>query len=439
MMLQRFAWFVLSTSTAACAGSDPPTLDAAASATADPGIGVKPPKVPLPTRVFSEATRYPPTSALSPVTPSVAERLRRIASRDASRRNDAFIKVGDSHIVSGNFLHCFAKVEAPVELAKNVDYFRGSFERESLATLSGKTAGWAISGHPSPLERELRAKNPRFAFVSFGSNDMEAGRNYGTAIHSFHDNLSTLLDQLENAGVVPILSGLPPRGRRIAKPWTGVYDALTRGIAESRQIPYFSVYVANQALPDQGLVSDRLHENVFVRGVRQPCNFNPEALTRGYNLRNLRSMQQLDLVKRILVDGASAPDAAPSSFDGDGSTAHPWVIDALPFTHSADSSRGERLPERHVGCGVARDQPGPAVSYRLTLDRPTAVRFLVFDRGGVDVDLHVQSSKNACGDHSIMRVLPAGTHTVVVAGSRGGSGPYLFLASRCEPGDVDCQ
>lgn len=432
MMLERFACIALVTSVVACAGDDPPALDAAPSATV---------VVPVePTRIEPKAgpTRYPASSALSPVTPSVADSLRAIAKKNASRREGAFIKVGDSHIVSGNFLHCFAKVEAPAELANGVAFFRGSFERESLATLAGKTAGWSFAGSPSPLDRELSAMNPRFAFVSFGSNDMEAGRNYATAIHGFDSNLSALLDRLEQAGVVPILSGLPPRGRRKAKPWTGIYDALMRGIAEARQIPYFSVYVANQALPSQGLVSDRLHENVFVRGIREPCNFSPEALTRGYNLRNLRSMQQLDLVKRIVVDGASASDRAPAAIVGVGSAARPIEIDSLPFTHSFDVSRGEKATTQHPDCKLAENAFGAAVSYLLTLEHPTAVRFIVFGRGGSDVKLRMLDVKKACAEQSIQRRLPAGTQRVEV-GSGVGSGAYLFLAVRCEPGDDDCQ
>jgi hypothetical protein len=192
------------------------------------------------------------------------------------------------------------------------------------------------------------------------------------------------------------------------------------------------VYVANQSLPEQGLVSDRLHENVFVRGIREPCNFSPEALTRGYNLRNLRSMQQLDLVKRIVVDGASAPDPAPPAIVGDGSVARPITVDSLPFTHAFDVSRGEKSTARHPDCKLG---DGPVVYYRQTLPSPAAVSFLVFSQS--PVMLRILGVKDACGERSVQQRLPQGTHTVEV-GTGSGSGPYLFLAVRCEPGDVDC-
>ncbi len=412
-------------------------------------------------------TRYPAELLVSPLTPSVAERLQTIAAADQGRAEDVFMKVGASGTVSKNLLFCFAGEAQPQydleldgrdDLMSSIEHFRAGdaagstpFDRVTLAASVGKTASWAITGDPSPLEQEVQATNPRFAFVNYGTNDMGMGTSYATALPPFYENMSALLDQLEAEGIIPIVSGLNPRTDSAgAARWVPSYDAVTRGLAEARQLPYISLYLASKDLPGSGLLADGIHGNTYYSGgTAQPCVFTPAALAYNYNVRNLLSIEVLDWSKRMLLDDDAAPDA-PVLHSGLGTLAAPLTIDALPFSHAADTGgSSERQLDTYTGCSASQDESGPEVYYRLELEESTALRAIVLDRAGVDVDLHLLSGEpeaaecTSRADKIIDRVVPAGVwyfvlDTYVNASGVEQDGPYLFVVLRCEPGDPDC-
>lgn len=414
-----------------------------------------PPPTPTP-------TRYPADRIASPITASVAARLRAIAAIDPTLRADAFAKIGASGTVSSNFLYCFAGPSQPsytLDLAgrdallPTIAAFRAGrieattpFDRATLAAQVGKTARWVLTGAPSPLDRELAIARPRFAFVNYGTNDMEAATSYGAALPPFWDALHELADRLETAGVVPIVTGLNPRADDpVAARWVPTWDAVTRALAEARQLPYLSLYVATDPLVDHGLGADGLHGNVYAAGGAQPCVFSAAGLGFNYNLRNLISITALATTRAIVVEGAEAPDAPPlAPIAGAGTAAEPFVVDRLPFTHTWDTTGGERARAGYPGCDAGQDERGPEIEYRLALPTATPVRAVVLDRGAVDVDLHVLTG-DACverDDRLVDRALPAGAHALVVdsfvsAGVEH-AGAYTLVIVACEPGDPDC-
>ena len=396
-------------------------------------------------------TRYAGDAARSPITLSVANRMHEIAARRA-RDEQMFMKVGASGTVSTNLLHCFAGATQPryrLDLAGRdgllgtIEHFRQGrigaatpFDRVTLAAMIGRTAAWVQTGSPSALTRELAATNPRFAFVNYGTNDMEMGTSYATALPAFHEQLSRLLDRLEREGVVPIITGLNPRADSAeAARWVPTFDAMTRGMAEARQLPYISLYRSTSSLPGIGLGSDGLHGNVFTElGAAQPCVFAAPALQFNYNVRNLLSIEALDAARRVLLDGEDPPEAASlPAVAGDGSRERPFVIDRLPFTHNFDTRRGASLVSRW-SCG-SQNEGGPEVYYRLSLDAPVTVRAAVLHRKPVDVDLHIGDFTGGCAaraDVVIERALSAGDHAVVVdsfvsSTGRSNEGEYLFV------------
>jgi len=410
-------------------------------------------------------TRYPADAVASPIDEQVAAHLRAIAQADAGRTGNVFMKVGDSHTVNSNLLYCFSGLSKyQLDLAgrdslmPSIEHFRKGqvgtttpFDRSSLAASVGKTASWAINGSPSPLQQEMGATNARFAFVSYGTNDMQMGVTFASAAFPFYSNLSALLDQLEQAGIVPIVAGLLPRGDDAsAALWAPVYDSITRGIAEAHQVPYLSVYLATKDLPGQGLGSDGTHGNVYVTGGSgQGCIFTSTALDYGYNVRNLGSIQQLDVVRRVVLDSSPAPDAWVAAPSGKGSASDPVVVDSLPFTHSANTDAGEKLIDVYDGCGSSADESGPERYYRFDVSETTPVRIMLFDRSGVDVDIHLLSGGEtgaAClarNDRMIERTLAPGSYTLVVdsyvSSGQVLSGDYLLLVTRCDPADTNCQ
>jgi hypothetical protein len=395
-------------------------------------------------------TRYP-DEVRSPITLSVANRMRAIAARRA-RDESVFMKVGASGTVSRNLLFCFAGESQPSyevdldgreALRPTIDHFRAGdidgatpFDRVTLAAMVGKTAAWVQSGSPSPLASEIAATDPRYAFVNYGTNDMEMATSYAAALPAFHEQLARLLDRLEDEGIVPIVTGLNPRADSAeAARWVPTYDAMTRAMAEARQLPYISLYRASGALPGLGLASDGLHGNVYSEAGRaQPCVFTADALRFNYNARNLLSMQALAAAKRVLLDGEAPPDAPPlPRVAGDGSRESPFVIDRLPFTHHFDTRQGARRIARW-SC-ASQDEGGPEIYYRLALGAPTRVRAAVLHRRPIDVDVHLGDLDGGCvarGDVVAEQAWPAGEHAVVVDSfvtSTGisGEGAYLLV------------
>ncbi len=408
-------------------------------------------------------TRYPADLVRSPITSAIAERARTIAARGPTQKDDVFMKVGASGTVSPWLLHCFAGPAVPHyqldldgrdELEPTIDHFRDGrigqttpFNRGSVAAVVGKTAKWAITGTPSPLAQEMTAARPRFAIIDYGANDMGGGATYGAALAVFWENLHDLLDQVEAAGIVPIVTGLWPRADSAsAALWVPTYDAATRALAEARQIPYLSLYNATVTLPGKGLVADGLHGNTYlVGGAAQPCLFTPPAMAYHYNVRNLATLETLDAVRRVVLEEEPAPDEPHlDPVAGIGSEAQPFVIDELGFTHAGDTRAGTRNRDGYPGCDSGQNESGPELVYRLSLPSATPVRIVVLDRGAVDVDVHVLTGGTcvARDDKIIQRRLPAGDHLIVVdtfvSGGVPRSGPFGLVVVRCEAGDPSC-
>lgn len=408
-------------------------------------------------------TRYPADVIRSPVTDAVAARLREIATGGDGARGDVFLKAGASGTVSTHLLYCLAgsahqpqytlDLDGRDHLLATLEHFRAGrigattpFDRATLAAEVGRTARWVLTGDPSPLEQELAAATPRFAFVNYGTNDMGAAASYGAALVPFWDAMNELLDRLEAEGVVTIVTGLNPRRDRAdAARWVPTWDAVTRALAEARQLPYISLYVAAAPLPDLGLVADGLHGNVYIDGTAEPCVFDAAGLAFNYNVRNLASLEALHAVRGIVLDGTAAPDAAPlPPVAGAGTAADPFVIDRLPFTHTFTTTDGERLRDGYPDCDTGQDERGPEITYRLDLPAATPVRAVVLDRAGVDVDLHVLTD-GVCAERSdrlVDRTLAAGAHQLVVdtftSAGVDQAGAYTLVVLPCDPGDPAC-
>jgi hypothetical protein len=412
-------------------------------------------------------TRYA-ANERAPVTPSVLARAKAIRASDPTRKDDVFIKVGASGTVNKSFAYCFAGSAQPSysldldgrgAMLPSIDFFRAGdaagstpFDRSTLAAKVGMSASWAIAGSPSPLDQEIQALNPRFAVVNYGTNDMGQGVTFASALFPFAENLSQILDRLESGGIIPIVTGLNPRTDSVAAGrWVPTYDALTRALAEARQLPFMSLYYSAKGLANQGMIADGIHGNAYnPGGGSQPCIFTSEGLGFNYNKRNLLTMELLQHLHAGVVLNQPATELPGAAVAGTGTATLPFVVDTLPFSHSADTSlSNERNIASYDGCAATQNESGPELHYTLSLPAPTALRIVLFDRGGVDVDVHLLSgglggsSCVARNDRLIQGSFPAGTHHIVVdtftAPSGEQSGAYTLVVLPCATGDPDCK
>jgi len=387
--------------------------------------------------------RYPAGARHSPITPALAAHLAAIAGGDPA----VFAKVGDSITVAGSFLHCFAAagttdLAGHGELTATLETFRAGdaagmtpFDRESAAAGIGWNAGTVLDGSPSPLASEIAAVHPGYAVVMYGTNDVgfENPAWYG-------QNLAAVVDQLIAAGAVPVLSSIPPRDDDAGvDALVPLHNAIARGIAEARQIPFMDFHGALVPLAGHGLGPDGVHPNTAPAG---GCSLTADGLGYGYNVRNLLALEGLDRARRAV--GGEAPDTQSelAPIAGAGTAGDPIAIDGLPFTHAADTSASaQRDLDVYDGCAAGADEGGPEIIYRLELAAPTTVHLVVIDDDAVDVDLHLlhgEATTAACverNDREIRRTLEAGTWFIAVdsyvAGGAEQAGAY-FLAAVAE-------
>lgn len=391
-----------------------------------------------------EPARYP-RQTYSPITPFVAANLRAIAAR-AWKNDRAFSKIGDSVTVSTSFMRCFAggavnwghqgELEATrrhFDVPLVVDG-QSPYARTSLCATVGWPAFMALAGSPAALDREIAAVAPRFALLMYGSNDIGWDN-----IDGYANDMLDIVDKLISGGTVPLMSTIMPRDDRAsADAQVPLYNAVVRAIAQARQVPLMDFHRELVGLPDHGLGGDNVHPSTDPRGA---CVLTGSGLTFGYNVRNLLALRTLDRAKRVVVDDEPAPDRSAPSLAGRGTVVDPFVIDSLPFVDARDTRESaSRAIDAYPGCGATQNEAGPEVVYRLRLDSAKTVRINVFDRGQVDIDVHLLGSSISGAsclrrhDRELMVYLQPGTYHLVldtyvnVAGERAGEYLLTVLA-----------
>lgn len=408
----------------------------------------------------SGPTFYPADRVHSPITASVATGLRTLADTAPELADDVFLKAGASSDVNTNNLTCFAGDAVDLgeheDLADTLAFFLAAdaagstpFDRTSAATEVGRTAAWAIADDPSPLGIEIEALSPRLAFVHFGTNDMELGVTPLTALPGFYEAMSGLLDVLEGRGIVPIVVGLTRRGDDPdADRFIATYNAVLRGMAQARQVPFVDAHLAIDPLAGHGLGPDGLHLEAYDEGA---CVLDALGLAHGYNVRNLIQLEVLARARAVLVEEVEAiddPTPEIAAAPGMGTADDPIVVDRLPFADARDTTvDGATAIDAYPGCSDS-DESGREVVYAIAPDSETAVRIVVLDRVGADVDVHLLGDAvdgEGCiarDDTAIATTLAPGPAHVVVDtwsdGARPLAGPYLLVVVPCDAGDPDC-
>ena len=407
------------------------------------------------------ATPYPASRVHSPLTAFTARHLRAIASVDPTRRRDVFMKVGDSMTVASTFLGCLDDGVAlgPAACAAGaIAGFDGSiegatcFDRASLAAQVGAGAGWAVDGAPSPMEQELAASDAAFAVVMYGTNDALGGGTFDAQAFDFKfrnyaKGLFAVVDGLTARGVVPIVSSVPPRTDDPLAPHTiTTMNAIARGVAQGRQVPFVDVHRELTPLPGQGVGEDGVHVSVYGDGSgHDACVFDDLGLSYGQNVRNLVVVQALERARRVVVDGDGAlePAGAFAKTAGTGTKADPVVVAEWPFT-DLRALRGDLSSTiaDTSSCGGAGGLTSSEVFYRVDVSARTRVRAVAVTPAGADVRVAAYGPGGGCaaaGGAWVGLALDPGTWTFVVdAAGNSGHREFLFVLHACADGDPAC-
>ncbi len=252
-------------------------------------------------------------------------------------RGPVFSKVGDGLTASQSFLSeigCSAEnVGTHTELAPTISYFRGtsipgrtsswcgvsnSFSLDSVAASGGWTTGSVLAGVtrsdcPAPYDTMLKCEyhltHPSVSLVLIGTNDLELINN----VTDFTTNLTRIVTDSVNSGVIPVLSTLAPRtDNATLTARIPAYNDAIYAVGAAQQVPVWNYWQAMTAptMVNQGLDGDGLHLNVYLGTA--PANFTDPGLTYGYNQRNFTAVQVLAKIKAIVID-----DGAPDYQDPD--------------------------------------------------------------------------------------------------------------------------
>lgn len=266
----------------------------------------------IPTATVLAATPTPKPSLekdawkeMPAVPTSISDAMRVVYQRGLEMGNDPkrFSVIGDCQNVSSYFLAVFEKPgefslgEEYAYLQPTIDYYKGSYSRQSLAVKGGFNVAAILSPlradpkscnkNESPLDCELRTWNPSVVFVS-----METWWSEKPA-EVYDKHMRQVINRILETGAVPIIATKADNLEG-----DNSINATVAQIAYDYDIPLWNYWAAIQPLPNHGLSPDNFHLT-FAR------NFfdDPARMKSAWPWRNLTALQTLDVVRRALVDG----------------------------------------------------------------------------------------------------------------------------------------
>ena len=197
-----------------------------------------------------------------PILPTVDPSVRDIYEYGQTLGNDphSFSIFGDCQSRPDEFMGVFETdpfvVESlPTELQETVEYFQGSFNRESPTAKDGTTPGsllwtqwhqgqFGCSFAETPVQCELRIHHPSFVIIQVGTHFESRNTEY----------LRTVILQLMDAGVVPILATKADNREKDER-----INRDMAMLAAEYDLPLWNFWAAVSDLPNRGLYtrSDR--------------------------------------------------------------------------------------------------------------------------------------------------------------------------------------
>ncbi len=258
---------------------------------------------PTPTIIMPTATPAPTLTTEewqnAPVIPSsISQRTREIYQRGLEMGNDPrhFSKVGDCEGTTTYFLGSFDLGKkyynlGPYEDLQNViDYYAGSYSRNSVAVRRGFNASSVLSvmwsdpklcePQETPLACEYRLYKPSVSLIMLGTNDFSHKE-------TFEDRMRQIIEFTIDKGIVPILA---TKADNIEN--DGSINRIIVQLSREYDIPLWNFWRALEDLPNRGMqIKDGVHlayaDNYFN---------DSKLLLYGWPVRNLTALQTLDAV-----------------------------------------------------------------------------------------------------------------------------------------------
>ena len=234
--------------------------------------------------------------------PEVVAHMREIfaAGQKLGRNPRAFSKLGDSTIENPHFLARFDggpyNLGDYAALQSVIDYYQGSFGRDSVAVRRGLHAWTALNPqwadkaqcdpNEGPLQCEIRLHNPSIMLIRLGAND-------GISPDQFRSGLQAVIEYCVQQGVIPVIG---TKSDRHEDPNDRINRTL-RELAASNRLPLWDFDVVANTLPNRGIAEgDDTHlMYYFAHDYSQP-----EAFRRGHAVHNLTALYVLARIQSVL-------------------------------------------------------------------------------------------------------------------------------------------
>jgi hypothetical protein len=317
-MIRKFFFVYLMTLLAACSAGQAPVQSNLIAPEPSASVQIQPTANPV-----IEATELPATDTAIPAATStprpplekdawkqmpavpteINDAMREVYQRGLASGNDPtrFSIIGDCQNVSSYFMAVFDKpnefsLGEYAYLQPTIDYYQGSFSRQSLAVKGGFNVAAILSPlradpkfcnkNESPLDCELRTWKPSIVFVSMETWWSEKPEQ------EYDKYMRRVIERILETGAVPIIATKADN----LEGDHGI-NATIAQIAYDYDIPLWNFWAAVQPLPNHGLSSDHFHLT-FAR------NFfdDPVRMKSAWPWRNLTALQTLGIVHRGLTE-----------------------------------------------------------------------------------------------------------------------------------------
>ena len=219
---------------------------------------------PGPPRTLTATPLPPALWSQWPVIPTVSARAIEIYRQALARGADprSYSTVGDCQSEPAVFLGIYATNRYWLGkdyqyLQETVDYFKSSFERQSLAVRDGLSAPSALDplwsnkdkcgANESPVACDLRVHKPAIVFINLGTN-----WRADASVDAYEKYLRQIVDLVIQGGALPVLSTKADNiegGHRI--------NQVTARVAYDYGIPLWNLWLAVQDLDNHGLDPSR--------------------------------------------------------------------------------------------------------------------------------------------------------------------------------------
>lgn len=245
-----------------------------------------------------------------PVIATVSQTAREIYQRGTEMGRDphAFSKIGDCQSITTYFLSYFDmpdfyKLGDYAPLQETIDWYAGSFSRDSLAVKGGFNAAAILSPlradpkqcqpDENPVACEIRLHNPSVAIISL--EEWWAGHP-----ENYEKYMRQIIEYSIEKGVVPIIATKADNLEG-----NNLINQTIANLAIEYDIPLWNFWLAVQPLPDHGLIANDAAGAVDMFHLTHSDGYyfydDPNASKSGWSVRNLTALQVLDAVRRGLT------------------------------------------------------------------------------------------------------------------------------------------